>query len=88
MIEQRQKAEGLPTQDVETEIVEIERRVGLPQTRRVAVAFDAAFAGRRALEIALDISRECRRGIDPALRQQAEAGLMRAEMEFRQVIIG
>jgi hypothetical protein len=83
MIEYRQKAPGLAAQDMQPKIVAVEGRVGLPQTRSVAVALDAAFACRGALEIAFDVAGKRHSRVHPALRQQTEPRLMRAEVKFR-----
>jgi hypothetical protein len=83
MIEQRQKSPILAAQDMQSQIAAVERGVGMPQARRVAVAFEAVRIGRNAQEVAFDIAGERRIGVYPALGQQAEPGLTGGEAKFR-----
>ena len=83
MIEDRQESPVLAAQDMQPQIAAVERGVGMPQARRVAVAFDSVRIGRSTQEVAFDIAGERRIGVHPALGQQAEPGLTGAEAKFR-----
>src|SRR5258708_39705699 len=69
----RQHGPGLAAEEMEAEIIKIDRAVGLPKSRRVAVALALIRGHSRTEKIGFDIARKMWGRVDVAGAEQREA---------------